>query len=47
MKISEGWRDFDVPPEFYKLDNKGKPLVEQSSVHNLNSRIIQVSASGN
>ena len=47
MKISEGWRGFGFPPAGYKLDNEGKPVVEQSFFHNLNSQIIQVSASGN
>ena len=47
MRIREGWRGFDVPPEGYKLDNGGKPVVDQSFVHNLNSQIIQVGASGN
>ena len=29
MKIREGWRGFDVPPEGYKLDNEVKPVVDQ------------------
>ena len=37
MKVREGWRGFDVPPECYKLDNEGKPVVDQYFVHNLNS----------
>ena len=47
MKISEGWRGFDVLPVGYKLDNEGKPVVDQSFVHNLNSQIDQLSASSN
>ena len=29
MKIREGWRGFDVPPEGYKLDNEEKPVFGQ------------------
>ena len=47
MKICEEWRGFVVPPACYKLDNEGKLVVDQSFVHNLKSRIRQVSASGN
>ena len=47
MKIRKGRRGFDVPPSGYKLDNEVKPVVDQSFLHNLNSQIIQVSASGN
>ena len=39
MKICEGWRGFDIPPPGYKLYNEGKPVVDQSFVHNLNSQI--------
>ena len=47
MKIREGWRGFDVPQAGYKLDNEVKSVVDQYFVNNLNSRISQVSASGN
>ena len=47
MNNCEIWRGFDVPPEGYKPDNERKPVVDQNSVHNLNSQIIKVIASGN
>ena len=47
IKIGEGWRGFDVPPADYKLENEVKPVVDQSFLHNLNSRINQVNKSGN
>ena len=37
MKIREGWRGFDVPPDCYKRDNEVKPVVEQSFAYNLNN----------
>ena len=46
MEILEGWRGFYFPPGGYKLDNEGNPVIEQPFVHNFNSRIIQVMASG-
>ena len=46
MKLFEGWRGFDVPQSGYKLDKEGKLVFDQSFVHNLNSQISQVSASG-
>ena len=45
--MCERWRGFVVTPTGYKLDNKGKPVVDQYFVHNLNSQTNQVSASGN
>ena len=47
MIFFEGWRGFGVPPVDDKLDIEGKSVVDQSFVRNLNSRINQVSASGN
>ena len=47
MKTREGWRGFDILSSGYKLDNQGKPVVDQSLVQNLKLRIIQVSALGN
>ena len=32
MKIIEGLRGFDVPPAGLKIDNEGKPVVDQSFV---------------
>ena len=29
MKICEVWRGFEVPLEGYKLENEGKPVVDQ------------------
>ena len=46
MEICEVWRGFDVSPECYKLYNEGKPVVDNSFVNNINSRISQVSVSG-
>ena len=47
MKICKVRKGFCVTPSGYKLDNEGKPVVDQSFIHNPNLRINQVSASGN